>query len=111
MRRLLTSLIICCIATQAIGQGDVPDAAMIQKIREEGLNNSQVMDIVFYLTEVSGPRLNNSPGYKRAANYATTKLKEWGLENSKLEAWGDWGKGWDLERSYIALTAPYYKPI
>lgn len=111
MRRLLSILIVICLTAPAFSQGDVPDAAMVQKIREEGLNHSQVMDIVFYLTEVSGPRLNNSPGYKRASNWAVKKLKDWGLENSALEPWGDWGKGWELERSYIALTAPYYKPI
>lgn len=111
MRRLSSFFIAVCIALPALAQNDVPDAAMVQKIREEGLKNSQVMDIVFYLTEVSGPRLNNSPGYKRAANWASAKMKEWGLENSKLEPWGDWGKGWELERSYIAMTAPYYKPI
>ena len=111
MRRLLTILIVICLAGPSFSQGDAPDAAMVQKIREEGLNNSQVMDIVFYLTEVSGSRLNNSPGYKRASNWAKNKLGEWGLENAKLEPWGDWGKGWDLERSYIAMTAPYYKPV
>lgn len=111
MRRFLTILITICMAAPAFAQKDVPDAAMVQKIREEGLNNSQVMDIVFYLTEVSGSRLNNSPGYKRAANWAKNKLSEWGLANSKLEPWGDWGKGWDLEKSYVAMTAPYYKPI
>jgi hypothetical protein len=104
-------LIFFCITAPVWSQSDVPDAAMVQKIRDEGLKNSQVMDIVFYLTEVSGPRLNNSPGYKRAANWAKNKMSEWGLENSKLEPWGDWGKGWELERSYIAMTAPYYKPI
>ena len=83
---------------------------MMQKIRNEGLKNSQVMDIAFYLTEVSGPRLQSSPGYKRAANWAKNKLAEWGLQ-SKLEPWGDWGKGWELQRSYVAMTQPYYKPI
>lgn len=111
MRRFIIILITICIAVPAFSQKDVPDAAMVQKIREEGLNNSQVMDIVFYLTEVSGSRLNNSPGYKRAANWAKNKLSEWGLDNSKLEPWGDWGKGWDLEKSYVAMTAPWYKPI
>ena len=82
----------------------------VQKIRSEGLSNSKVMEHAFYLTDVSGPRLNNSSGYLRAANWAKNKLIEYGLD-AKLEAWGDWGKGWDLQRSYIALTAPYYRPL
>jgi carboxypeptidase Q len=43
---------------------------VINRIRKEGLENSKVMDIVFNLTDMSGPRLANSPGYARAANYA-----------------------------------------
>ncbi|HUN03872.1 MAG TPA: hypothetical protein PLS00_13520, partial [Niabella sp.] len=55
------------------------DATTIQKIREEGLNNTQVMDIAFQLTEVSGPRVTGSPGLKRASDYAVNQLKQWGL--------------------------------
>jgi hypothetical protein len=108
---MLYFLIAITIPAFVAAQDDTPDPAMVQKIRNEGLNNSQVMEIVFYLTEASGPRLNNSPGYMRAANWAKNKLTEWGLQNARLEPWGEWGKGWELQRSYMALSAPYYKPI
>lgn len=87
------------------------DAATIQKIREEGLNNTQVMDIAFQLTEVSGPRVTGSPGLKRASDYAVNQLKQWGLTDVVLDPWGDFGKGWELKKSYIAMSAPWYKPI
>jgi hypothetical protein len=83
----------------------------IEKIKKEGLDNSKVMDIAFRLTDVSGPRLTNSPGYFRAANWAKAELANWGLTNTALEPWGDFGKGWDLKKSYMALTAPYYRPL
>ena len=83
----------------------------IAKIRTEGLNNSQVMDIAFNLTDASGPRLTNSPGYFKAANWAVNELKKWGLTHVALEPWGEFGKGWELEKSYIAMTAPYYRPL
>jgi len=85
--------------------------AMMAKIRDEGLNHSQVMEIVYNLTDASGPRLMQSPGYFRAARWAKTKLASWGLENANLEPWGPWGKGWELEKYYLAMTAPYYKPL
>ena len=69
------------------------------------------MDIAFHLTDVFGPRLTNSPGYFRAANWARTELEKWGLTNAALEPWGDFGKSWELKKSYIALTAPYYRPL
>ncbi|MBL7744040.1 MAG: M20/M25/M40 family metallo-hydrolase [Chitinophagaceae bacterium] len=87
------------------------DLEMMNKIRSEGLNNSKVMDIAFYLTDVSGPRLTKSPGYDRAANWAISELKKWGLENAMLEPWGEFGKSWDLQKSYVAMSAPYYRPL
>jgi carboxypeptidase Q len=79
------------------------------KIREEGLKNSKVMDIAFHLTDVSGPRLTVSPGFKRAAEWAKNELTKMGLVNARLEPWGEFGKGWEQERCYIAMTAPYYQ--
>jgi len=87
------------------------DMAAINKIKKQGLENSKVMDIAFQLTDFSGPRLTNSPGYFRAANWARTELEKMGLTNAALEPWGDFGKSWELKKSYIALTAPYYRPL
>lgn len=87
------------------------DASVIQKIREEGLKNSQVMDIAFNLTEVSGPRVTGSPGLDRAMSYSMDQFKKWGLTNIQKDPWGEFGKGWELKKFYIAMTAPWYKPI
>ena len=102
---------ILLISTVFVFAQEKIDLDMVQKIRNEGLNNSKVMDIAFQLTDVAGPRLMNSPGYLRASNWAKTALAQWGVEGATLEAWGDWGKGWELERSYIAMTSPYYRPL
>jgi carboxypeptidase Q len=99
------------LISSAFAQKENLDMAMMAKIRDEGLNHSQVMEIVFNLTDANGPRLMQSPGYFRAANWAKNKLASWGLVNANLEAWGKWGKGWELEKYYLAMTAPYYKPI
>lgn len=87
------------------------DAVSTDKIKEQGLQHSKVMDYAFQLTDVSGPRLTNSPAYFRAANWAKTELTKLGLTNATLEPWGDFGKGWELKKSYIAMTAPYYRPL
>jgi len=87
------------------------DTAAIARIRAEALTRSQVMDIAFHLTDASGPRLMNSPGFFRAANWAKKTMQGWGLDNAMLEPWGTFGKGWELQKSYIAMTAPYYKPL
>lgn len=109
MRKLFLLFLAGSVGVSSYAQEKI-DLEAVKKIRAEGLSNSKVMDHAFYLTDVSGPRLNNSSGYLRAANWAKNKLAEWGLD-AKLESWGDWGKGWDLNKSYIAMTAPYYRPL
>ena len=113
MRKITVFSILLFLSFQSgiIAQTEKIDNATIEKIKEEGLQHSQVMDIIFHLTDASGNRLTNSPGYFRAANYAKEKLAGWGLKSAKLDPWGEFGKGWELEKSYIAITAPYYKPL
>jgi carboxypeptidase Q len=112
MRKFTTlSFSLLLIAGSLRAQEEKIDLATIQKIQQEERDKSQVMDIAFHLTDVSGPRLTNSPGYQRAADYSMQQLKQWGLTNVSLDPWGEFGKGWELQRSYVAMTAPYYKPF
>jgi hypothetical protein len=83
----------------------------VTKIKTEGLQNSKVMDYAFHLTDLSGPRLTNSPGFFRAANWAKDELTKMGLTNVALEPWGDFGKGWEQNKCYVAVTSPYYFPV
>jgi len=110
MKSLLSFLIIACSWFVAIAQEPI-DQEAINKIRQEGLENSQIEEIAFMLTDQSGPRLANSPGYNRAAELAVAQLKDWGLENAQTEAWGEFGRGWEVKKSYIAMTKPYYMPL
>src|SRR5579872_5588326 len=99
------------LSTGTTAQEEKPDLSTIQKIRDEGLQDSHVMDIAFHLTDASGDRLTASPGFMRAANWAKQQLSDWGLTGAMLDPWGDFGKGWELQHSYIAISAPYYKPL
>ena len=110
LKLLFSYLISAGIALPAFAQETV-DPAIVQKIREEGLNHSKVMETAFYLTDVSGPRLAGSPGLKRAQNWAVNQLKTWGMANAKLEAWGKFGRGWEVQKNYAAITVPYYHAI
>lgn len=110
IKLLYTCLLVAATAGSVLAQ-DTPDPAMVQKIREEGLNHSKVMDVAFHLTDISGPRLSNSPGLKRAEEWAVNQLKEWGCVNTKREAWGKFGKGWEIQKNYAAMTVPYYHAL
>lgn len=87
------------------------EPSVLEAIKKQGLEHSEVMDIAFQLSEKSGPRLMASPGFYKAADYAVKQLKEWGMEHVELDPWGDFGKGWELEKSYVAMKEPWYKPL
>jgi len=83
----------------------------IQRIRDEGMNRSQVMQTLSYLSDVIGPRLTASPGMKRANEWTRDQLTKWGLQNAHLEAWGPFGRGWTLKRFSAQVTEPVDIPL
>src|SRR5215813_2195021 len=88
------------------------DLNMIHRIKEEALGrNSKVMDHMFYLTDVNGPRLTDSKGYRAAGEWAVKRLKEYGLSNVHLEKWGPFGKAWNVEYYSGHMIAPQYQTI
>jgi len=87
------------------------DTAAFRKIRNAEMSNSHIPWIAHNLTDVVGPRLTNSAGYFRGANWAASTLKGWGLSNAALEPWGEYGRGWDVDQFSISMTAPYLQSI
>lgn len=84
---------------------------IVQKIRTEGLDKSKALNIAYQITDVAGPRLSNSPGLKRAQDWAVKYFNEMGLKNVHLEAWGEFGRGWQVDKYYAATTKPFYRAI
>ena len=87
------------------------DYASVYQIKDEGFNNSQVMDIAWNLTDKIGPRLTGSEGLRRAYDWTAQQMRDWGLENVAVKPWGEFGDGWDVRKSYLAMTVPYYQAI
>ncbi len=83
----------------------------IERIKEEGMQRSKVMETLSYLTDVIGPRLTASPNMKRANEWTRDKLTSWGLANAHLEAWGPFGRGWTLKSFSAQVSAPQSFPL
>jgi carboxypeptidase Q len=86
------------------------DTATIQKIRDEGLNRSQVMDHISWLSDVYGPRLTGGPQIAQAGDWALKKFEEWGLSNPRRETW-EFGRGWSLVRFSGHMIEPQVQPL
>jgi len=83
----------------------------IERIKDEGMNRSQVMHTLSYLSDVIGPRLTASPGMKRSNEWTRDQLTRWGLQNAHLETWGPFGRGWTLKRFSAQVSEPLDIPL
>jgi len=109
--RRLAVFLIALVPASLIAAEEKVDLATIHRIKDEAFSDSKVMDHLFYLTDVNGPRLTNSPGQRAAADWAVKSLKSWGIEDARLEKWGKFGRGWSLSRFTMSLREPTYAPL
>jgi hypothetical protein len=86
------------------------DLDAIYRIKDEGLERPQVMDLASYLTDVYGPRLTGSPDTREAADWVQKKMKSWGLTNVHTESW-TFGRGWRNERVFAMALTPRVYPL
>jgi len=103
----ILSILFLALGSSVYAQKENVDTAAFRKIRNAELNSSQVEMIAHYLTDVSGSRLTNSPGFFRAANWAVETMKKWGLTNGAFEPYGEFGRGWEQEEFSISMKVPY----
>lgn len=87
------------------------DLNVIDRIKDEALNRSQIMETVGYLTDVIGPRLTGSPSLKKAEEYAADRLRAWGITNAHLEPWGPFGRGWSLQDFTARMITPTFSTL
>lgn len=52
-----------------------------------------------------------SSQYLKAGEWVVGKAKELGLENAQMESYGTFGRSWELQKFYAAMTAPQYMPL
>lgn len=82
-----------------------PDPEVLNAIRDQGFNHSQVMPTLQHLTDQIGPRLTNSPNMREASRWTREQLQDWGLANAHLENY-EFGRGWSYDRVSVDLLAP-----
>ena len=98
----MVTLTVLPFAAQAPNTADIN-----ARIRQEGMNNSQIMRTLHYLADIYGPRLTGSPNHKAAAEWAVKQMTAWGFTNGHLEPWDFGREGWLNEYLAVHVTAPY----
>ena len=110
-KRVAISISLLALSAASLAQTPAASDDVVARIKAEGLERSQVMSTLSYLTDVIGPRLTASPNMKRANEWTRDKMTEWGLKNAHLEAWGPFGRGWSLERFSAQIVSPQNIPL
>lgn len=109
-RPALVALALLCTAALPAGHSGT-DPVMVARIREEGLQRSQVMEFESYMTDVLGARLTMSNDMQRAQSWAVSTLRTMGLTNVTAEPYMDYGVTWDNEYVSLHLLEPDYTPM
>jgi len=107
---LLLILFIFQIQFLVVAQ-EVPDLEMVYKIRKEATTNSKIQELSHLLTDYIGPRLSGSTNLRRARSFTSEIFKNWGLSNVQIDPYGDFGRGWNVKKSYLAMEEPYYSTL
>jgi hypothetical protein len=105
------ALVLMLLAPEATRAQERVDLETIHRIKRAAFQDSKVMDHLFYLTDMNGPRLTGSPGFAAAADWSVRSLKSWGLTTARTEPWGTFGRGWAATRFSAHLLEPAYAPL
>ena len=82
------------------------DLTMYQRIRDEGLQHSHIMEYASALMDGIGPRLTGSPNLKKANEWTRDQFTAMGCSNAHLEDWGEFGMGWRQLNTWVRMSAP-----
>src|SRR4030042_198153 len=110
--RLLTAVLaLTVLLIPASFSQEKVDVGMVNRIWEEGVNRSKIMETLRYLTDVIGPRIPGSPAMKKACEWAKGRFTEWGMANAAIEPCGEFGLGWANEYISVHMVEPTYAPL
>src|SRR6185437_4304470 len=110
-RRAVALALIATLLCLPLFAQSQSDKDLLERIRKEERDNSQIMKTMHMFTDVYGPRLTGSPNHKAAAEWAVKQMTAWGLENAHLEPWDFKHPGWLNERLTAHLISPVKDPL
>ena len=109
MRKLIISAVaVILFSGIAAAQKALPED-LAYKIKNEGFQRSQIETLSYLMTDYMGDRLTASQKWERGEILLIDKLKALGFSNVRSEVAADFPRGgWDNQKTYVAMTAPYY---
>ncbi len=109
--RCLLAITLVVLATSLSSLAQTEKYHDFQLIRDQAFSKSELREMAIELTDGIGPRLSGTQGFLTSVEWAKDRLQAMGIENARVEPWGVFGNGWQMEKFYIAQTKPYYQPL
>jgi len=103
--------LVCLLLAAACLPAQEKPLDIVHRIKVEAFQNSKVMEQLSFLSDLYGPRLTGSPEFVQAADWAVSRLKEYGLTNVHTEKWGPFGRAWSLESYNLEMISPRYSHL
>jgi carboxypeptidase Q len=110
MREVIGLLLLVLISAQVLFAQEQANIFVIERIKQEALQNSQVMEHAFFLSDVYGPRLTGSPGFQAAGAWVMKRLQDFGLENVRKEQIG-WRRSWSYKKFSVHMLEPQHAAL
>jgi carboxypeptidase Q len=105
MLKASTILLAAAVLAAPLRAQSTVDTAGSGALIAEGLERSEVMENLRYLSDVIGPRLSGSAAMRRANEWTAQRFQSYGLAAS-LEPY-DFGVTWERGSVSLRLTAPF----
>ncbi|HEY0254275.1 MAG TPA: M20/M25/M40 family metallo-hydrolase [Kofleriaceae bacterium] len=102
MRKLVGAVLLVAVA--GLVQAE-PANNDIDRIIDQGLRHSKVMQTAEYMDDWIGGRLTNSPAMRTAEAWTMKQYTAWGLKNVRKDGW-EFGRGWSIVSSSVKMTSP-----
>ena len=83
----------------------------VERILSAGREESQVMEHLDYLVNRIGPRLTSSDNLQNACEWARDRFKSFGIENARLEQWGEFPVGFNRGPWFGKMIEPTAKSL
>ena len=106
----VTLTLINVAGAQALAD-EVIDDSVVSRLREESFQHSQVNKTISYLSDVYGPRLTGTPRYLEMVKWVESQLRSWGIDNIRIESFGEGLRGWEVEEFSAVMTSPAFMSL
>jgi hypothetical protein len=109
-RRALSLAAIFWVAVPlwVLASGESPEVDRILTVSKE---ESQVMEHLDYLVNRIGPRLTSSDNLQNACEWARDRFKSFGIDNARLEHWGEFPVGFNRGPASGRMVEPEEKTL